>query len=255
MQWHVLFEDNHLLAVSKPSGMLVHADSTGDISLEQLAQCYRKEKENKPGNAYIGLVHRLDRPVSGLVLLTKTSKAAARLTKQFQQGTVKKEYLAVVPSGPQSTAQSAGDSSSGQRNQWEDWLLKDESRNVTRIVAPERAQATGARRAVTRYRPIEQRPPWQLLGLEPVTGRSHQLRVQCASRGLPILGDQKYGSRETFPGIALHAYSIQFEHPTTKEPVHLHAPLPESWRRFSWKFTRSDLNRGGFADPSGSASK
>jgi 23S rRNA pseudouridine1911/1915/1917 synthase len=212
----VLYEDNHCLAVLKPAGMLTAGDHTGDITLLELARRYLKEKHRKPGNVYLGVVHRLDRPVSGVVLFARTSKAAARLSEQFRAGTVEKVYHTCVEGRPEQPS-----------GEWTDFLVKDEQRNVVRVVP---AGTPGARQAVLAYRVLKSSPGSTLLELRPRTGRAHQIRVQLASRGMPILGDVKYDARAVQPGrIALHAAELTFLHPVRREPIAIRAPLPLHW--------------------------
>ena len=214
----VLYEDNHCLAAFKPAGILTAGDRTGDVTLLELARQYLKEKYCKPGNVYLGLVHRLDRPVSGVVLFARTSKAAARLSEQFRTGQVKKVYLAWVEGTP---AKPAGSMT--------DLLVKDQRRNVARAVAQE---TDNARLAELEYRTLKRAGSATLLEVLPRTGRSHQIRVQLASRGLPIVGDVKYGARRVRIGrIALHAVKITFDHPTRREPVTVRAEPPVDWKR------------------------
>jgi 23S rRNA pseudouridine1911/1915/1917 synthase len=213
----VLYEDNHCLAVDKPAGLLTQGDASGDASLVDLVRDDLKRRYAKPGNVYVGLVHRLDRPVSGVVLLAKTSKAAARLSAQFRAGTVEKVYLAIVEGR---VADEAGE--------WSDRLVKDAARNVVRVGE----EGVEARLA---YRVVGRSARTTTLELRPVTGRSHQLRVQLASRGLPILGDRKYGARESLRAldggfrIALHARRLAFTHPTTRAAIAVESPVPADW--------------------------
>lgn len=220
MSLDILYEDNHLLAVNKPAGVAT-AHEAG--SLLDRAKSYLQTKYQKPGNVYLGLVHRLDKPVSGLVLFARTSKAAARLSEQFREHTVQKTYLALSEQPPRS-ARSQGWSYEDHALM-EDYLWHDDQSRIVRIVA---AHHAGAQHARTEYR-IREHSDWCLLELKPQTGRRHQLRVQLASRGAPILGDKKYGSRVAFAGIALHAWSLTFAHPIGGERQMLTAPLPASW--------------------------
>jgi 23S rRNA pseudouridine1911/1915/1917 synthase len=221
MEPRILYEDNHCLVVDKPAGMLTQGDRTGEPSLVDWAGADLKRRYQKPHRAYVGLVHRLDRPVSGVVLLAKTSKAAARLSRQFHDGEVEKTYIAVVEGSPRDS-----------EGRWTDWLLKDESRNVVSVIPADRP---GAKSASLDYRVLERRGARALLELRPVTGRSHQLRVQLAARGLPILGDRKYGSKTVVRAsdgggrIALHARSLAFQHPTRGERIMLVAEVPADW--------------------------
>lgn len=217
----VLYEDNHCLAVDKPAGLLAQGDETGEPSLVDLARDYLKEKYAKPGNVFVGLVHRLDRPTSGVVLLARTSKGADRLSGQFREGTVRKVYRAVVEGSP------ADDS-----GQWADRLAKDEARNVVSVVGPD---APGGRDAHVSFRVLERRGASTAIELIPTTGRGHQLRVQLASRGMPIVGDRKYGARSILlardgrPRVALHAFDLAFRHPTRPETITVTAPMPPDW--------------------------
>lgn len=214
----VIFEDNHLLAINKPPGIPTQGAMAGLPSVVALAKAYIKQKYHKPGNVYLGVVSRLDRAVSGVVLFARTSKAAARLTEQFRTRTVKKLYWAVVRGEP--TASEI----------CEDWLVKDEPRHRMRVVAEQVAGATRARLLYRRLRSLSR--GW-LLEVSLETGRKHQIRVQLAERNLPILGDRKYGSDEPFAaGIALHSRLLQLVHPTRGEAIKLTAPLPFAWREF-----------------------
>ncbi len=217
----VLFEDNHCLVVNKPAGLLSQGDATGERTLLDEARDYLKLKYDKPGNVYIGLVHRLDRPTSGLVLLARTSKSAARLSQQFRDGGIEKTYLAVV------------DGACGaDEGEWTDTLLKDDWKNIVSIV-PE--GTPGGRVGSLAYRVIDRTPGRSLIEVRPLTGRSHQIRVQLAGHGLPIAGDKKYGARSTVPAadgrprVALHAASMTFTHPTLKEAISVNAPTPGDW--------------------------
>ena len=168
---HILFEDNHLLVVEKPANLPVQADASGDADLLSLCKAYVKEAYHKPGDAYLGLVHRLDRPVGGVMVFAKTSKAAARLTAQFKDRRAKKRYAAIV----EGTAPADGECV--------DWLLKDEATNTTRVV---KEGVEGAKKAVLRYRTLARENGTSLLDVELLTGRPHQIRVQLSSRKLPI---------------------------------------------------------------------
>jgi 23S rRNA pseudouridine1911/1915/1917 synthase len=217
----VLFADNHLLAVAKPACVPIVADESGDESLHERAKAWVARTKNKPGEAYLGVLHRLDRPVSGVVLFARTSKAAARLTDQFRARRVRKLYLAVVERAPEAP-----------RGVLEQWLAKDRARNVVSVRAP---QTQDAKRAVTRWSVREERPDGTaLVELEPETGRSHQLRVAMSSMGAPLVGDVKYGASAPLDdrSIALHAARLEVEHPTLREPVVLECPPP---RRAPWR--------------------
>lgn len=212
----VLWDDNHCLAVVKPPRVLIAGDETGDDSLLEAAREYVRVKYNKPGNVFLGLVHRLDRPVSGVVLFARTSKSAARLSEQFRVGSVVKTYHALVEGEVRAT-----------EGELTDWLSKDREQNVVRCADPDEA---GARRSVLRYRRLKAARGLTLLEVTPQTGRSHQIRVQLAAQHMPIYGDRKYGAQHGFGGaIALHAAQLTFEHPVTKERVTLTAPAPATW--------------------------
>jgi 23S rRNA pseudouridine1911/1915/1917 synthase len=218
---HVLFEDNHCLAVDKPAGLLTQGDATGDPTLLDQARAYLKARYAKPGNVFVGLVHRLDRPTSGVILLARTSKAAARLSAQFREGTVEKTYLALV----EGTCRD-------DQGEWADTLRKDASQNLVQVVPQ---NAPGGQAARLAYRVLERWARTTLLELRPATGRGHQLRVQLASRGLPIVGDRKYGAATTLiaadgrPRVALHAARLVFTHPTRGEAISVDASLPADW--------------------------
>jgi 23S rRNA pseudouridine1911/1915/1917 synthase len=221
MKVEILYEDNHCLVVNKPAGLLSQGDETGDSSLDSWARRYLKEKYQKPGNVYVGLVHRLDRPTSGVVLLARTSKAAARLAEQFRRGTITKLYWALVEGEPDEP-----------EGLWIDTLEKNRSAN--RVLVIEDPQQ-GGQSAQVAYRVLERLRGRTKLELRPATGRSHQLRVQLASRGMPILGDRKYGATTVLEAedgrrrIALHAREIRFTHPTREEVLSIVAPLPVDW--------------------------
>lgn len=217
MKLNVLFEDNHMLAVLKPAGLLVQGDRSGDETLLDVAGAYLKQKYDKPGNVYLGLVHRLDRNVSGVVLLARTSKAAGRLAEQFRQGTVTKIYRAVVAGRP---------SAEGELKSW--LSGKGDARGVTKARP---APFDGARESLLRYHVVNSAVGWTLVEVRPVTGRRHQIRAQFALAGHPLLGDVKYGSVRRLPDhrIALHASRLAVAHPTGGHEVVISAPEPEDW--------------------------
>lgn len=218
----VLYEDNHLLVVNKASGILVQGDQTGDIPLVELCKAYLKKQHNKPGAVFLGVVHRIDRPVSGIVVFARTSKALERMNALFREKETKKTYWAIVKNKP---AQEQGTLIH--------WLAKDERKNKTTAYPRE---TVGALRSELSYQIIAHQEGFWLLEVKPVTGRPHQIRVQLATMGTPIKGDTKYG----FPdpnedaSICLHARRLEFIHPVKKEFVFFEAPLPENenWRRF-----------------------
>ena len=220
----ILYEDNHCLAIAKPGGRLSTHFQGREETLDREVKSYLKEKYHKPGNVFLGIVHRLDRPVSGVLLFARTSKAAARLAEQFREGTVEKVYWAVVEG---EVAQQAGT--------LEDWLRKDEGAGRVEVVAP---QTKGARQALLHYHRRAAHHGLTWLELRPQTGRTHQLRVQLAHHDRPVYGDAKYGAVRTFGGaVALHARSLTFLHPVRYEPVTLTAEVPRAWLgRFAYLF-------------------
>lgn len=209
----VLYEDNHCLVVNKPARVLTMGDETGEPTLFEQAKDYLKEKYNKPGNVYLGVVHRLDRPTSGVVLFARTSKAASRLSDQLRRHAMTKIYQALVEGTPKPE--------SGQLSHW---LLKNRDTNIVGVVAK---GTPDAQSAVLNYRMLKRLGKQSLLEVVPETGRSHQIRVQLAEIGTPVVGDKKYGSTTLMGGkICLHAFALEFEHPTLKESVRVEAPVP-----------------------------
>lgn len=214
----ILYEDNHLLAVVKPAGLPTMGVAAGIDSLLSLAKDYIKHKYRKPGNVYLGAMSRLDAPVSGVLLLARTSKAAARLTEQFRDRTVQKEYWAVL----------SGDVPRG--GECVDWIVKDERHRRMHMAT---AATPGAQEARLSYRRLHEVNGGWLVEVSLDTGRKHQIRLQLGQRGIPVVGDRKYGSPVPFSaGIALHARRLVCMHPTRGEPLELVAPLPKSWRNF-----------------------
>jgi 23S rRNA pseudouridine1911/1915/1917 synthase len=213
----VLYEDNHCLAIAKPSGVpSTHYDG-GDETIDRAVKSYLKTKYAKPGKVFLGIVHRLDKPTSGVLLFARTSKAAARLAEQFREGAVEKVYWAVIEG---ELPQPAGT--------LEDWLRKDEAAGRVLIVSRD---TEGAKRAIVHFDRKAAFDGQSLLELRPQTGRTHQLRVQLSHRRHPVVGDFKYGSETPFAaGIALHARRLTFLHPTRHEPVTVTADVPRSWR-------------------------
>lgn len=210
----VRYVDNHVLVVEKPAGMLSQGDRTGDEDLLSRMKQWVGERYNKPGNVYLGLVHRLDRPASGLMVLARTSKAAARLTEQFKQRTVEKHYLAWVEGSTPAAAT------------WEDHLLKQDG-----SVSVVRASTPGAKRASLEFKTVQQTEDRSLVAVHLHTGRAHQIRVQFASRGFPLVGDMRYGARTELDGrnLALHATALAFDHPTRKVRMGWTSTVPASW--------------------------
>ena len=209
-----IFLDNHLLVLDKPAGLLSQADQTGDDDMLSRGKRFIKTRFNKPGAVFLGLVHRLDRPASGVMVFARTSKAAARLTEQFKKRTVRKQYLALVEGRPE------------HEGVFEDHLIKQQGR-----VRTARAHVSGARKARLSYRAIYESGGRTLVLVQLETGRAHQIRVQFASRGFPLVGDARYGSkaRHGSGSLALHALSIEIEHPTLRERMTFVSELPRSW--------------------------
>lgn len=220
----IIHEDNHLLIVIKKSGVPSQGDQTGDLCLTDYAKEYLKEKYAKPGNVFVGLVHRIDRPVSGMVVLAKTSKALERMNKLFQDRALEKNYVAIVKR--ENIAESAV---------LKHWLTRDANKNKTFASLVKKADAQSAELS---YEVLEHIDNYSLLLIKPVTGRQHQIRVQMQANKTPIKGDLKYGSpRSNADGsICLHAYQLKFEHPVTKEMMTFTAPPPESdlWYKFHY---------------------
>jgi 23S rRNA pseudouridine1911/1915/1917 synthase len=216
----VIFEDNHLLVVNKPAKLPTMGVAEGVPSLLTIAKNYIRAKYDKPGNVYLGVVSRLDTPVTGVTIIARTSKAAARLSEAFRERKVQKNYWAIVPGHlPES------------EGVLEHYLRKDERH---RKVHTTHANAPDAQFARLAFRMIATNQSYSLLEIRLETGRKHQIRVQLAKHGFPIIGDQKYSSTLTFAaGIALHARQLIVEHPVLKESMTFTAPLPASWRKDS----------------------
>lgn len=218
----VLYEDNHLIAINKPAGTIVQVDDTGDRSLEDMVKDYIATKYNKLNGAFLGVAHRLDRPVSGLILFARTSKALDRLNVMFKDRSVEKVYWAVVRNRPPAS-----------EGKLEHWLFRDRKKNVTKAYDK---QVPESRFAELSYRVIGTLEGYYLLEVRPVTGRTHQIRVQLASMGCPIVADNKYGYPRGSQrrSICLHAKSLAFIHPVRKEPIKIEAALPQDgfWDKF-----------------------
>ena len=218
----VIYEDNHIIVVNKTASEIVQADKTGDTPLSETVKQYLKEKYQKPGNVFLGVTHRLDRPVSGLVIFAKTSKALTRLNEMFRAGEVKKTYWAVVKNAPKES-----------EGELVHFLVRNEKQNKSYAYDKE---VPNSKKAVLDYRLIGRSENYYLLEVDLKTGRHHQIRCQLAKMGCPIKGDLKYGSPRSNPdgSICLHARRVRFVHPVSKELIELKAPLPEGnlWKGF-----------------------
>jgi 23S rRNA pseudouridine1911/1915/1917 synthase len=219
----VVYEDNHIIVVNKRSGEIVQGDKTGDEPLSETVKQYLKEKYAKPGAVFLGVTHRLDRPVSGLVVFAKTSKALARLNKMFAEGQVHKTYWAIVEAPPY-REESGMDILTH-------WLTRNEQQNKSYAHDHE---VRGSKKAQLRYRVLSRGERYDLVEVELLTGRHHQIRCQLSAVGMPIKGDLKYGARRSNPdgSISLMARRIEFVHPVSKQTIALEAPLPGDplWR-------------------------
>ncbi len=209
---NIIYEDNHLLVVEKPANIPVQEDSSKDIDMLTLLKDYRKTNENKPGEAFIGLVHRLDRPVSGIMVFAKTSKAASRLSDQIRQNKFHKTYIAVV----EGTLTPQG--------KFEDYLIKNEKENISYVTTKEKGKYS-----CLEYQVLSTKDNLSLVEINLITGRSHQIRVQFSSRNHPLIGDSKYGHNPNNIDIALFAKSITFNHPTSKEELTFTLDIPTKY--------------------------
>ena len=227
----VLYEDNHIIIVNKTASEIVQGDKTGDTPLSEIVKQYLKEKYAKPGNVFIGVTHRLDRPVSGLVVFAKTSKALARLNEMFKGSEVKKTYWAVVKERPPKD-----------EDELVHYLVRNERQNKSYAYDAERP---GSKKAILHYRLIGRSQNYYLLEVDLKTGRHHQIRCQLAKMGCPIKGDLKYGAPRSNPdgSICLHARRIRFIHPVSKQLIDVEAPLPPGnlWNGFD--FLTTDLSQ------------
>lgn len=218
----VVYEDNHIIIVNKTASEIVQGDKTGDTPLSETVKQYLKEKYSKPGNVFIGVTHRLDRPVSGLVVFAKTGKALSRLNEMFKNSEVKKTYWAVVKNLPRE-----------EEGELVNYLVRNEKQNKSYAYDKE---VPGSKKAILRYRIIGRSQNYYLLEVDLKTGRHHQIRCQLAKMGSPIKGDLKYGSPRSNPdgSICLHARSIRFVHPVSKELIEVEAPVPPGnlWNSF-----------------------
>ena len=218
----VLYEDNHVIIVSKSSGEIVQGDKTGDTPLSETVKAYIKETCGKPGNVFLGVVHRLDRPVSGVVLFARTSKALSRLSEMFRTRAVRKTYWAIVTAPPRQ-----------EEGTLTHWLTRDEKTNKARAYDRE---VPNSKQAILDYKLIASSDRYWLLEVELHTGRHHQIRCQLSKMGCPIKGDLKYGAARSNPdgSISLHARRLQFEHPVSKIPIDVTASVPDDklWQHF-----------------------
>lgn len=215
----VVYEDNHIIIVNKQSGEIVQGDKTGDRPLSDIVKDYIKEKYQKPGAVFLGVVHRLDRPVSGLVVFARTSKALTRLNKMFAEGQVHKTYWAIVERGEKPEV----------RGEWrtlENWIVRNEQQNKSYAYDHE---VPRSKHALLRYRTIGVGERYDLVEVQLMTGRHHQIRCQLSTMGCPIKGDLKYGAKRSNPdgSISLNAHRIEFIHPVSKEKICLESPLPD----------------------------
>ncbi len=219
---NVLYEDNHIIVINKRAGEIVQGDKTGDPSLCDTLKQFLKEKYNKPGNVFVGLPHRLDRPVSGIVVFAKTSKALERLNEMFRTGSVKKIYWAITKNRP-----------TPEEGELTHWILRNEKMNKSFAYPKE---VKGSKQALLHYRQIAISQNYSLIEVELKTGRHHQIRCQLSTIGCPIKGDLKYGAKRSNPdgSISLHARCVEFTHPVSKQPIHIVAPVPSDrlWHNF-----------------------
>ncbi len=210
----VIYEDNHIIAVNKTCREIVQGDKTGDTPLSDLLKDWLKNKYNKPGNVFVGVTHRLDRPVSGVVIFAKTGKALSRLNEMFRTGAVKKTYWAIVKNRPPK-----------EEDELANWLVRNEKQNKSYAYE---TKCPNAKKAILHYRLLAHSDKYYLLEIDLKTGRHHQIRCQLAKIGCPIKGDLKYGADRSNSdgGISLHARSASFIHPVSKEAVEIIAPVP-----------------------------
>jgi len=220
----VLYEDNHIIAVNKTCSEIVQGDKTGDTPLSEIVKAYIKDKYQKPGEVFLGVTHRLDRPTSGVVLFARTSKALTRLNAMFQShDQIQKTYWAIVQGAPKIP-----------EARLENWLVRNEKQNKSFIARPTDKEA---KQAILSYKTLVKGEHYSLLEIHLETGRHHQIRCQLAAIGCPVKGDLKYGARRSNPdgGISLHARQIAFIHPVSKQSLCITAPVPDDsvWQQFS----------------------
>jgi len=220
----VLYEDNHIIAVNKTCNEIVQGDKTGDTPLSEIVKAYLKTEYNKPGEVFLGVTHRLDRPTSGVVLFARTSKALTRLNEMFKSHEqIRKTYWAIVQGCPKQP-----------EARLENWLIRNEAQNKSYIAKP---NANNAKIAVLQYKTLVRGENYTLLEIDLETGRHHQIRCQLAAIGCPVKGDLKYGAKRSNPdgGICLHARKIEFIHPVSKQPICITAPVPNDslWQQLA----------------------
>ena len=225
----VLYEDNHIIAVVKPAGVLTQGDRTGEVSLYDMVKDYLKEKYKKPGNVFIGLVHRLDKPVSGIVLFGKTSKGASRLSEQFRNHTIQKTYYGIVVGKPKESRGVLKEKVNKISFFAEGFTEKSDEELLAEI-----KKATKTRTAELEYEVIKSNNKYSLIKIMPKTGRFHQIRIQMANMGHPILGDAKYSRQKPLPdkSIGLCATAISFKTATEGKTINLEIPLPDGWNKY-----------------------
>ena len=219
----VVYEDNHIIIVNKQSGEIVQGDKTGDRPLSDIVKDYIKEKYQKPGAVFLGVVHRLDRPVSGLVVFARTSKALTRLNKMFAEGQVHKTYWAIVSKMEEVRSKMEDE---GEWHTLEHWIVRNEQQNKSYA---HNCEVPHSKKAVLRYRMIGHGDRYDLVEVQLMTGRHHQIRCQLSAMGCPIRGDLKYGARRSNPdgSISLNAHRIEFVHPVSKEKICIESSLPD----------------------------
>ena len=213
MKLNIIYEDNHIIVVEKIQNIPSQQDSSNDIDMLTLVKKYIKEKYNKPGNVYVGLVHRLDRPTGGIMVFAKTSKAASRLSEQIRTNKLKKTYITVVKGVLKE-----------KEGTWKDYLIKDEKTNISTTTTKGKGKE-----AILNYKVLQEKDNLSILEITLITGRSHQIRVQTSSRGYQIIGDSKYGKNNEKIDLALFAYKLEFIHPTTKEALTFKLKLPNKY--------------------------
>lgn len=229
MNIKVLYEDNHIIAVVKPAGVLTQGDRTGDENLMDMVKDYLKEKYKKPGNVFLGLVHRLDKPVTGIVLFGKTSKGASRLSEQFRNHTIQKTYHGIVVGKPKEVRGVIKEKVNKISFFAEGFTNKTDEELLAAV-----KKATKTRTAELEYEVVKKNNKYSLLKILPKTGRFHQIRIQMQQMGCPILGDLKYGAKDLLPdkSIALSATAISFKSATDNKDIKLEIPLPDAWKNY-----------------------